>query len=66
MNYNVELTTQAQLDLQQIIEYCASKVDSAFAEKKLVEIEQAPKPIIKRRKLTLKERIFGGEVQEVA
>jgi plasmid stabilization system protein ParE len=41
VSYNVELTAQAQLDLLQIIEYCASKVDSAFAEKKLVEIEQA-------------------------
>jgi len=41
VNYNVELTAQAQLDLLQIIEYCASKVDSAFAEKKLIEIEQA-------------------------
>lgn len=41
MNYNVELSTQAQLDLLQIIEYFTSKVDIVFAEKKLVEIEHA-------------------------
>jgi len=41
VTYNVELTHQAQFDLQQIIEYCTSKVDIVFAEKKLIEIEQA-------------------------
>lgn len=41
MTYNVELTHQAQLDLQHIIEYYVSKVDIVFAEKKLAEIEEA-------------------------
>lgn len=41
MVHSVELTQQAQLDLQQMVEYYISKVDSVFAEKKLVELEQA-------------------------
>lgn len=41
MKYKVELTTQAQLDLLQIVEYFASKVALVFAEQKLVEIEQS-------------------------
>ncbi|WP_175623875.1 hypothetical protein [Pseudocolwellia agarivorans] len=41
MNYHVELTTQAQLDLLQIIEYFTSKINLVFADKKLKEIEHA-------------------------
>jgi len=47
-----------------------SEVEKAQAladveHQKRVDIELLPKPVIKKRRLTLKERIFGGEVAEV-
>jgi len=34
--------------------------------KQKLDIELTQKPVVKRRKITLKERLFGGEVSEVA
>ena len=42
----------------------AKKIAQELAQAK-IDIELTPKPVIKRRRLTLKERIFGGEVSEV-
>ena len=41
MKFDIELTTHAYMDLIQIVEYVTAKVNLSFAEKKLVEIEQA-------------------------
>ena len=61
---NLRLTDQRTLD-EKTADADRFKEELEEAKQAKIDIELIPKPVVKERRLTLKERIFGGEISVV-